>query len=134
MKSHARCRLRLPGTATSTNPLYVSFLYDILSNLTLNREDSRIILNRGLMESSNEIGLKVRSRDDTLLSDSVDSKQTLSNLCASQKYHKMDFFLTFTCNQSDHFGVSKVKNWLDSRDWENIFLVSMIYQILKLKN
>ena len=43
------------------------------------------------MESSNEIGLKVRSRDDTLLSDSVDSKQTVRNLCASQKYHKMDF-------------------------------------------
>ena len=30
----------------------------------------------------------------------------------------MDFFLTFTCNQSDHFGVSKVKNCPDSRDWE----------------
>ena len=126
MKSLARCRLRLPGTSTSTNPLYVSFLYDILSNLTLNREDSRIILNRGLIESSSETGLKVRSRDDTLLSDSIDSKQTVRNLCASQKYHKMDFFLTFTCNQSDHFGVSKIKNCLDSCDWEKILLVSII--------
>ena len=78
-------------------------MYDILVNLTLNREDSRIILNRGLMESSTETGLQIISRNDSLLSDCVDNKQTVRNLCASQKYHKMDFFLTFTCNQSEHF-------------------------------
>lgn len=90
MKSHVRCRLRLPGSSTSTNPSYISFMYDILVNLTLNREDSRIILNRGLMASTNETGLQVRSRDDNLLSDCVDNKQTVRNLCASQSYHKMD--------------------------------------------
>ena len=121
MKSHARCRLTLPGTCTSTNPSYVAFVYDILTNLTLNREDSRIILNRGLMESTGETGLKVRSREDTLLSDSVDSKQTVRNLCSSQKYHKMDFFLTFTCNQSEHFGMAPIKKWLDSGLWKNNF-------------
>ena len=92
MKSHVRCRLCLPSSSTSTNPSYISFMYDILVNLSLNREDSRIILNHGLMESTNETGLQVRSRDDSLLSDSVDNKQTVRNLCASQTYHKMDFF------------------------------------------
>ena len=121
MKSHVRCRLTLPGTCTSTNPSYVAFSYDILTNLTLNREDSRIILNRGLMESTGETGLKVRSRDDTLLSDSVDNKQTVRNLCASQKYHKMDFFLMFTCNQSEHFGMAPIKKWLDSGLWKIYF-------------
>ena len=64
MKNHARCRLTLPGTATSTNPQYISLMYDILANLTMNRQDSRIILNRGLVEATSETGLKVRSRDE----------------------------------------------------------------------
>ena len=121
MKNHFRCRLRLPGSSTSTNPSYISFMYDILVNLTLNREDSRIILNRGLMESTSDTGLKIRSRDDTLLSDCVDNKQTVRNLCASQVYHKMDYFLTFTCNQKEHFGMSKIKRWLDDSLWEKNF-------------
>ena len=121
MKDHTRCRFCLPGTATSTNPLYISFMYDILVNLTMNREDSRIILNRGLMESTGETGLKVRGRGDTLLTDSVDSKQTVRNLCSSQRYHKMDYFLTFTCNQKEHFGMSKIKRWIDEGEWMKYF-------------
>ena len=121
MKSHVRSRLCLPSSSTSTNPSYISFMYDILVNLTLNREDSRIILNRGLMESTNETGLQVRSRNDNLMCDTVDNKQTVRNLCSSQKYHKMDFFLTFTCNQSEHFGLLNIKRWLDGSSWENYF-------------
>ena len=45
----------------------------------------------------------------------------VKNLCASQKYHKMDFFLTFTCNQSEHFGVKNVKNWIDGNLWKDYF-------------
>ena len=92
MKDHVRCRLGHAGSSTSTNPSYIAYMYYILVNLSLNREDSRIILNRGLVESTSETGMKVRSHDDSLLSDSVDNKQTVRNLCASQKYHKMDFF------------------------------------------
>ena len=43
----------------------------------------------------------------------------VKNLSASQKYVKMDYFLTFTCNQSQHFGVCAVKNWVDSGDWKS---------------
>ncbi len=93
-------------------------MYDILVNLTLNREDSRIILNRGFMASTSETGLQIRSRDDNLLSDCVDNKHTVRNLCASQSYHKMDYFLTFTCNQKEHFGMSKIKRWIDRDSWE----------------
>ena len=104
-------------------------MYDILVNLTLNREDSRIILNRGLMESSSETGLQIRSRHDSLLSDCVDNKQTVRNLCASQKYHKIDFFLTFTCNQSEHFGFSKIKRWIDGSIWEKYFPILESYSM-----
>ena len=102
-------------------------MYDILVNHSLNREDSRIILNRGLMESTSQTGMKVRSSDDGLLSDSIDNKQHVRNLCSSQKYHKMDFFLTFTCNQKEHFGLSVVKNWIDVNDCEDYFPIFQIY-------
>ena len=55
------------------------------------------------------------------MTDAVDNKQTVRNLCSSQKYHNMDFFLTFTCNQSEHFGISPIKNWLDGCLWEEYF-------------
>ena len=97
MKDHVRCHLGHAGSSTSTNPSYIAYMYDTLVNLSLNREDSRIILNQGLVESTSATGMKVRSKDDGFLSDSIDNKQTVRNLCASQKYHKMDYFLTFTC-------------------------------------
>ena len=43
------------------------------------------------------------------------------NLCASQYYHEMDFFLTFTCNSKKHFGTSTIKNWLDNREWQKLY-------------
>ena len=43
------------------------------------------------------------------------------NLCASQKYHTMHYFLTFTCNQKLHFGTSPIKNWIDGDEWKHCF-------------
>ena len=47
MGDHSRCRLQDPGCATGTNPYYIAWSYDTHVNIYLNREDSRIILNRG---------------------------------------------------------------------------------------
>ena len=68
-------RLTSPSFSTSTNPTYISFSYDILSNLTLNNQDTRIGLNRGLTVDDN-IGnnLGVRCKGDTSLFESVDLK------------------------------------------------------------
>ena len=87
---HIRSRLTLPGTATSSNQKYVAFSYDMLTNLTLNHQDTRIVLNRGLVMGDS--GVQCRSRDDSSLLDSIDSKLMVKNLCASQKYHQMHFF------------------------------------------
>ena len=51
----------------------------------------------------------------------MDSKKIVRDLSASQEYHLMTFFLTFTCNQSKHFGVQKIKNWIDSGLWNEYF-------------
>ena len=83
-KDHIRARMSNYSSSTSSNQRYISLLYDILTNLTLNRQDSRIILNRGLVVASNEVGLEVNHKDSSGLHDSIDSKQMVCNLCASQ--------------------------------------------------
>ena len=122
MHDHIHTRLTNALSATSTNPTYASYCYDKLTNLSLNHQDSRIVLNRGLTVDSNTTsGMGVRCKNDSSLFEAVDSKQMVRNLCASQKYHKMDLFLTFTCNQKKHFGIKKIRNWIDSGDWKQHF-------------
>lgn len=105
IRDHVLNRMTLPCSTTSTCPRYIAYCYDMLSNLTMVNEDSRIVMNRGFtVDTTSATGLSVRSKTDSSLFESVDSKQMVKNLSASQKHHKMDFFLTFTCNQSKHFG------------------------------
>ena len=91
-KEHIQSRLTNFSSSASTSPKYISFLYDILTNLTLNCKDSRIVLNRGLVVATNETGLEARGRNQSTLYDSIDSKLMVRNLCASQSFHVMHFF------------------------------------------
>ena len=105
VKDHMQNWLCLSGTATSTSQQYMHFAHDSCVNLTLNNQDSRIVLNCGLTIAEDKTSsLQVKSQNDSAHSDSIDSKQMVKNLCASMRYHKMSFFLTFTCNQAQHFG------------------------------
>ena len=91
----------------------------MLTNLTANHTDTRIILNRGLTIGSDKTGgLAVRGKGDSSLLQSVDNKEMVRNLCFSQKYHKWDHFLTFTCSMKTHFGTAPVKNWIDGEEWK----------------
>lgn len=116
---HIRSRLTNCSSATSSNPNYICFCYDMMTNMTATSEDTRIILNRGLTVSEdNDDRLGVRGKGDSALLQSVDSKRMVRNLCSSQKYHKWDHFLTFTCNQKTHFGTKVIRAWLDSGEWK----------------
>ena len=91
----------------------------MLTNLAATHEDTRLVLQRGLTVSEDNANrLTVCGKGDSALMESFDSKQMVRNLCASQYYHKMDFFLTFTCNTRKHFGTSAIKNWLDNEQWK----------------
>ena len=72
MNSHMNNRIRLPGTFTSTDPRYISFAFDTMSNIALNKNYSRIIINRGLVEQSIDSGLNIRVREDSNLTDEAD--------------------------------------------------------------
>ena len=66
-------------------------------NLTTNKHNSRIVVSRDLTACANESsGLNLRGGNDTSpLLDSLDSKQMIKNLMASQTYFPFDFFIIY---------------------------------------
>ena len=94
----------------------------MLTNLTANHEDTRLIVNRGLTVGEDKTGgLALRGKGDSALLESVDNKEMVRNLCFSQKYHAWDHFLTFTCSMKTHFGTSPLRTWLDNGSWKSYF-------------
>ena len=83
--------------------------------LSTNKNDTRMVINKGLTASIYDPGgLSLRGcGNESALLGSVDSKQMIKNLMASQKYHQFDMFVTFTCNKNLHFGTKPIKEWVD---------------------
>ena len=100
---------------------YIAYSYIIITNLTLNHEDSCIILNRELTVSPNGLGITTSSKGDSRLDDSIDSKFTVKRLTSSQKYKPISMFVTYKCNQSKHFGVCGIKNWVGLKEWTKYY-------------
>ena len=122
MHNHAKIRLTSVSIDTNKNPTYASYCYEKLTNLSLNNVDTRILFNRELTiypESANGIG--VRYKIESSLFESIYTKQMVGNLCASQKYHKMDIFLTFLCNQVEHLGLKNIRNFIDYGIWNSFY-------------
>ncbi len=123
LPQHCRTRLTSPLCATSSNPRYIAFQYDTLTNLAVNHSDTRIAIQKGLTASGDEsggLGLRANSSDSALL-EAMDSKFIVRGLSASQKYFTMDYFATFTCNMKKHFGTKPIKDWIDSDGWTTSF-------------
>ena len=122
---HVRSRLTTPISTTSTDPRYISHLYDVLTNASAGHSDTRVILNRGLTvgdDSQGGLGIRGGKKESgAALLGSIDSSQMVKNLCASHKYHPMDYFITLTCNQLKHFGTSIIKEFIDSSDWHQYY-------------
>ena len=125
LPQHIRSRLSSSASSTSTDPRYISFSYDTMTNLAVNHNDARIVLHRGLtVDEDSDIGIGVRGKKngDSVLLESIDSKQMVKNLSSSEKYMgKFDFFITLTCNMKKHFGTKVVKEWIDSDEWHQYF-------------
>ena len=93
-------RLTSSSHSTSSDPRYIAFSYDMLINLSVNHQDTRMLLNRGLTASSDKSGgLGLRTKNDSVLLESIDSKQMMKNLSVAQKFIKNDFFIALTCNK-----------------------------------
>ena len=112
MADHAKARLKLVGDTTSTDPRYLAFLFDALANGAIEGEDTRLVLSRGFECSLGPAGMRLRDRDDDLYTDGIDNRQNVHNLCAAERIKASDLFVTLTCNQSHHFGVKVIKEYI----------------------
>ena len=107
-----RTRLTTLNSLSSTCPHYLRFQYDILSNIALSNGNSRDIINRGFqVDAKSPTGLVVRNKGQSTLSESVDSRDMVRGLSASQEWIKWDWFITFTGNHSMTPGLSFLHQW-----------------------
>ena len=114
---HVRNRVQLADSTSGVDYRYHTYMMDSLVNRMMSKEDSRVILNRGVASSNTPAGLRVREKDDHFFSDSIDNRQNVLNLTESQKYYRSNWFITITANQKLTFGLSPVKDWIDGNDW-----------------
>jgi hypothetical protein len=66
IQQHIRTRLTAPFSSTSTDPRYISYCYDVMSNMAATHIDTRMIINRGLSVGEDKCGgLGVHGSGDT---------------------------------------------------------------------
>lgn len=104
------------ATRASTDPRYISYAFDCLVNLNLRGQDSRVILSRGLgCHGPSKCG--VAPREQLFDNNSIDSRPVVNQLSASNGEETPHyFFYTHTLNQSEHFGIRRMKQRLDSEE------------------
>ena len=74
IKKHIRTRFTTLTSATSTDPRYCAFSYDMIMNLTSNHKYSRVILDRGLTVGNDNTGrLGLRGKRYSTLLESADN-------------------------------------------------------------
>ena len=69
------------------------------------------------MTSSNTAasGLDLLCEGDSNFLHSVDSRQMVKKLCASQEDFQWDIFLIFTCDMREKIGTKPIREWLDNK-------------------
>ena len=107
-----------PCFTTSTDPDHMCFYFDQLGNMTLNKYHSRDVFQRGfVVDDKSNSGMSIRDKGTSELAESIDSRQMVQNLSASQQYIKYTWFLTLTANQREHPGISHLHHWKSSMKW-----------------
>lgn len=113
IQSHVQSRITNTSLATSTDVRYLCFAFDEIVNLGCRHEDVRVLLHRGVVGASN--GIRVSGIDKSFLdTDSCDSRPTVNKLAAAITEKQATYFFTHTANQKLHFGLSSIKQWIDS--------------------
>ena len=115
---HAHMLITHSSSSTGSCSATAFFLHDVLANAALSSTDSRVIARNGFevcTESPN--GIDAVDKEQSNLTDSVDSHQAALNLAATVEYEDVHLFLTFTCNQSMHPGISHLHRWKKSKLW-----------------
>ena len=78
---HTRIRITSPRYQSSTNYRYISWCYDMLTDLTTNKHNTQMVLNKGLTTSKeSSLGLNhCGGNKSSPLLNSIDSKQMIKS-------------------------------------------------------
>eukprot|EP00978_Attheya_sp_CCMP212_P016917 scaffold44688_cov58-Attheya_sp.AAC.1 len=98
-----------------TDPRQFFNAFDQLNNLYLRMNDSRVVMRRGFERITYGKTLGANFDNDELLvcGDVIDSRQTVQQLSLMLRQKKATYFLSFSCNQKETFGVSSIKQWVE---------------------
>jgi hypothetical protein len=113
-----RSRITNYGCLTSSCIHYIKWLQDVNANKELCHSDSCHVTERGfVVDTKSLMGMSIRNKGESALSNSIDSHQMVRSLSASQKHTKFDMFLTITCAQKDFPGTSNLHHRKSSKEW-----------------
>lgn len=115
LSAHIKTRLMDPTLLTSTDPRVIQFYFDALFNLQLSRSDTRIILSRGWEHLSPDQSMyQTLQTEGRLPFGEADSRKRVNELAAEIAKEQPTYFYTHSCNQSEHFGVKPIFDWIDN--------------------
>jgi len=114
ISDHVRMRLMNSNLSTSTDPRYVSWMFDSVLNLSLRDHDTRVIMNRAFAAEQGDGGVRIVGADSPIFdTDMLDSRAVVNQLSAAIKEEQATYFFTTTANQLEHFGLRRIKQWID---------------------
>eukprot|EP00957_Ditylum_brightwellii_P142985 10894454-Ditylum_brightwellii.AAC.1 len=103
------------SAATGTDPRYIAYCYDKLTSLSINHNDIQIVLNHGLAAAEDKTGgWGLKAGIDSPLLESIDSKQMVNNLCASQKGIEGTFSGYYFLRSYEQKGIKEAVNQASS--------------------
>ena len=93
VQKHIITKLTSTSNSMGSDPIYICHCYDIMVNLAAPRNDTILVINRGLnfIEDEHD-NLGVRGIEDSSILGPVDSKQMVENICTPQKYISWSYF------------------------------------------
>ena len=96
--NHVCSRLINASSSTSSDYCYPIFGHDLMFSIAADHCDMHQHRKEITLSNTADGGLDLRCKDDSIFFHSIDSRQMLKTLCASQEYFQWDILLTFTCN------------------------------------
>jgi predicted GIY-YIG superfamily endonuclease len=114
----SRTLLTHSSSSASNCHTTAAFLYDVQANKAMSNMDSRVIGRSGYMvDVMSAHGISARGKGETDLTESVDSHEAARDLAGAQPWSPSEQFLTFTCNQKKHPGISHLHAYKEGMAW-----------------
>jgi hypothetical protein len=114
---HMWSRITNSALLCSTEPTYLFFAFDAISNSLCHHEYPQLIISRGYEHMLQNASIHGFESEDSFFcqKDFIDPHKTVQELSAFLREHDATYFYTHICNVHEHFGVAPLQRWVDSQ-------------------